>query len=661
MLDRQDIASFDILSTMSPSRSHPFRCAGWILGSIAASLGAGILAPSNFLSTPWNLLAVILAGLVALPALFSLIEISSQGPLPNSQALSGSYLGLAGGLATWCALVQFAAWNLQVAGAIFHSLFFPLINLPPILFSIAMLLMLGLWQLGLRKRLNTTSFIALLGTPLLLSVFWKDSPTQSNFLTFAEPWQPGLWIGAFAGMACLSARSRKSDFLSTPLLIFAWGTVLILALISATFPPSSSSQLRIWSHWTNLFDTRIAFIVGCLQIIILLIAAAACLRSAAFQTAALGNDRLLPEDFANPPRPGIPHRITALAMAAVLPSLALTGILSPERLSAAFLLITMALLNLTVLVLRESGADRKTSKFRMPFFPWLPAVGIISSTVLLAGLGISAWIAACLPLLGALAVFHNFVRARLLRMAWLHDEGLDWELREILKEKGLHPTDPFDELVSRSLVLEKNGLPLSQLCLIAAEEMSAKTGLNSEEARDQFVRSINSGFFPLERGVALPHLRSNKLQEPQLLMIRSATGIAPDGMEEPLLKAFFFLITPKDKPSVHLHTLARIAARLQRPHFLEDWLSAGDAESVRALMLRHERSLSIFISPDGNSSQLIGKNLRELNLPDNCLIALLRRGDALLIPRGSTVVQEGDRLTFIGDPTAIRQIYRTLS
>ncbi len=39
--------------------------------------------------------------------------------------------------------------------------------------------------------------------------------------------------------------------------------------------------------------------------------------------------------------------------------------------------------------------------------------------------------------------------------------------------------------------------------------------------------------------------------------------------------------------------------------------------------------------------------------PRDCLIAIVRRGDFTFVPRGSTVLQTGDRLTIIGQPEGI--------
>ncbi|MDH3592877.1 MAG: hypothetical protein OER88_13415, partial [Planctomycetota bacterium] len=49
--------------------------------------------------------------------------------------------------------------------------------------------------------------------------------------------------------------------------------------------------------------------------------------------------------------------------------------------------------------------------------------------------------------------------------------------------------------------------------------------------------------------------------------------------------------------------------------------------------------------------------LRDVTFPDGSLVAMLRRGDDVIVPRGRTVLEENDRLTIIGEPDAIEETY----
>ena len=49
---------------------------------------------------------------------------------------------------------------------------------------------------------------------------------------------------------------------------------------------------------------------------------------------------------------------------------------------------------------------------------------------------------------------------------------------------------------------------------------------------------------------------------------------------------------------------------------------------------------------------------KDLKLPEGCLVAMVRREGRVVIPRGSTEVEDKDLLTIIGEPEAMQQIYR---
>ena len=62
----------------------------------------------------------------------------------------------------------------------------------------------------------------------------------------------------------------------------------------------------------------------------------------------------------------------------------------------------------------------------------------------------------------------------------------------------------------------------------------------------------------------------------------------------------------------------------------------------------------------GNRS-LAGRRLKDIRLPANCLVLLVRREGELLAPRGSTVLQPGDYLTLAGDRESVWEATGLLS
>jgi len=163
-------------------------------------------------------------------------------------------------------------------------------------------------------------------------------------------------------------------------------------------------------------------------------------------------------------------------------------------------------------------------------------------------------------------------------------------------------------------------------------------------------------------------IENRNSSEPEVLCIDSKEQClveAPDFSGKTSLQgpihAFFFLVSPNENPGQHLRILAQIAGRVDDENFLKDWLVATDEQELKEILLRDERFLSLRISSNTPSSVLIGRSLREIRMPEGSLVALIRRKGETIIPRGLTVLQEGDRLTIIGDAYGIEELNNEFS
>jgi len=88
--------------------------------------------------------------------------------------------------------------------------------------------------------------------------------------------------------------------------------------------------------------------------------------------------------------------------------------------------------------------------------------------------------------------------------------------------------------------------------------------------------------------------------------------------------------------------------------FMPEWRSGKHEQELKETLLRDDRFLSLRLWSGSPTEELVGKMLRELDLPPGCLIALIRRYGEMLVPQGRTVLREGDRLTIIGSPAGLR-------
>jgi Trk K+ transport system NAD-binding subunit len=82
-------------------------------------------------------------------------------------------------------------------------------------------------------------------------------------------------------------------------------------------------------------------------------------------------------------------------------------------------------------------------------------------------------------------------------------------------------------------------------------------------------------------------------------------------------------------------------------------------QELKETFLHDEHFLALAIDRRRPTKSLIGLTLQEAPIPANSLVALLRREGRVLVPKGRTVLQDGDRITIIGDPAEIRQLELT--
>ena len=125
-------------------------------------------------------------------------------------------------------------------------------------------------------------------------------------------------------------------------------------------------------------------------------------------------------------------------------------------------------------------------------------------------------------------------------------------------------------------------------------------------------------------------------------------------MNEPVY-AFFFLVSPEENPGQHLRLLAQIASQMDDEMFMRNWHAAKNELEIKELLLRDERFLCSFKRTQKTKS-LINKPIRDLQMPEGSLIALIHRNGEILIPKGSTILHDQDRLTMIGNSKGIKEL-----
>jgi len=649
---------------------------------------------------PAIILSYLIAAIPLIPAMLCMMELATAMPRAGGtyyflDRSMGPVMGTIGGFGTWFSLVLKTAFALIGMGA-YLSLWIPGNYITPIAVTMAILFaginIIGAKESGTFQVVLVAGLLILLGGFVSSGFFYIDT---NNFAGFFDAGSKsiistaGLVYISYVGVTNIASISEEVKnpernlplgmFLAfgTALLIYGLGTYVMVGVLPAeqlhgNLTPVASAAEHMLGFWGKVLVT-IAAIFAFSSV------TNAGILSSSRYPLAMSRDHLIPAIFRRFNKRGVPQNSILLTLGVILVFIIVLDPIKIAKLASSFQLFIFALCCIAVVIMRESKIEAYDPGYHAPFYPWLQIVGIVTPLWLIIGMG---W----MPILFSLGLimiavlwFIFYARKRVERGGAIYHvferlgerrfEGLESELRGILKEKGLRQEDPFHELVANATVLDLDHAEdfdqvIKKASMLLAEEVSYP----HDKIEAELMQGTKIGATPVTHGVALPHMRLSHIIEPVMLIVRSKSGVGvnlgkefwgdhtPDGP----VNAIFFLISPENNPGQHLRILAKIASRVDEDGFMDEWLSAANENDLKEILFREEHFISVKIRSSGNSSRLIGKTLKKVEMPEGSLIAIIRREGKTIVPRGNTILLNGDRLTIIGEREGIqkfRQLY----
>ena len=665
---------------------------GFFLLPGLAAAGAGPAMPLSYL----------LGALILLPGLFSLVELATAMPRAGGiyyflDRSMGPLVGTIGGFGTWIAVVLKCAFALIGVGA-YLELFLPGLAMGPIAGGFAVFF--GAVNYFGAKKSGTFQLLLLVGLLILLWWFCGVGLLQlevGRFSGFFDSGSAGiistagLVIVSYMGLTKVAsvAEEVKDPERNLPLGMFlAFGTVIAIYVVGTsvmvgvvgvdTLARGGGDLTPVATVAESLVGPWGAVVMTVAAVLAFSSVANAGILSASRYPLAMGRDKVLPGLFSHVGGRGTPTVGIVVTVGLILLSVMLFDPTRIAKLASAFQMLMFALACLAVIVMRESRIESYDPGYRSPLYPSLQIVGILGPFWLIVNMGLLPTLfTGGLVTFGAMwytyyararvdragAIFHVFERLGRRRY-----EGLDREPYEIMKERGPREAELFDEVFSEARVLDLPGpIDFEDLATRASESLGLDLPVPASQLVEGFLSGTRMGVTPSSHGAALPHMVLDLLDRSYLLLARVREGVRfesePDDVNrtpEVPIRAVFFLVSPKADRKQHLSVLARIAERVVEESFMPEWLGAEGDEQLKEALFRDERILVLTLGSEQKGSDLIGLSLREVSLPDGTLIVMIRRGDKSVIPRGDTVLLDGDRLTVIGQPegiSALRERY----
>ncbi|MFW6206671.1 MAG: amino acid permease [Gemmatimonadota bacterium] len=659
---------------------------------------------------PAVVLAYLLSGLMMIPAMLSMAELSTAMPRAGGSYYfltrsMGPAVGTVEGIGTWAAMVFKSGFALLGMGA-YLALF---VEVPMTALAVALTLLftgvniVGAKETGRLQAILVVVLLGVLGFFLVqgLAEVWSLGPVdigRRQFTPFLPEGTEGLAATvalvfvSYAGLTKVASISEEVDdpdrniprgmalSLVTALIVYVVGVGIMVAVLD---PEELSQDLTPVATAAATFFDWLPGSVGLYLIVAAAVAAFASTGNAGIMTAsryllAMSRDRILPPAFSRLGRFQTPTVALLFTAGILIVSLLLLPVEDFAKLASAFQLILFSIINLAVVVMRESRIEGYDPGFESPLYPWMQIAGVLLPLWLVTKLGLFAVVfTGALILFGAIwyqryaaertaeregAVLHLFER-----LGRQRDPSLDRELREIFLEDQTAKRDQFSELVAGAEVIDLvEAMEYEALVWRVAAELADVLPISASTLADGFMRETRTGFVPVANQVALPHLHVPAIRVSRLVLVRSPEPI-PIPVSEPAdasreiagpVSAVFFLLSAEEAVRTHLNLLANLAARVDDPAFLRQWKAARNEQELKEAVLHDEHVFSLYLDGDVPFTELAGQEVREITLPGDVLIALVQRRGEVVIPHGRTRLEEGDRLTIVGDPDAIRELRR---
>jgi mannitol/fructose-specific phosphotransferase system IIA component (Ntr-type) len=250
-------------------------------------------------------------------------------------------------------------------------------------------------------------------------------------------------------------------------------------------------------------------------------------------------------------------------------------------------------------------------------------------------------------------------------------KGLESEMRGIMREKGLRKEDPYEKAIGRAAVFDLKKSPvIEEIIERVCRELSTRVNYSKSELVELFESDYQDGIIPIGNASALQHIRIDDDVDTEIALVRLYEGIEMDREEfdeisseeekDGLIHCLIYLISSKKKSGQHLRIIAHLAEMIDSIDFYERWMSAEDEAHLREILLRDERFINITLKKHDITSTMIDKSVKDLELPGESLITLIKRDGKIIFPHGKSTLKENDELSIIGDKSDIKEMKKMM-
>tara|TARA_B100000579_G_scaffold64836_1_gene48123 strand:+ start:548 stop:2632 length:2085 start_codon:yes stop_codon:yes gene_type:complete len=656
--------------------------------STGGTISAGLFFLPSFAvdkAGPSAVLAYLIAGLLALPAMLSVSELSTAMPRAGglyyflARAL-GPAGGTLSGVSTWVSLVMKDAFAL-VGMSAYLNLIVDLPAKPTAICLIAFFTILNIVGSKTSASLQMGMVAFLLG--IMGWYMIAGLPDTNSGLGDFDPFFTsgsggfvaaiGLVFVSYGGLTKVASIAEEVEdpskniplgvivslFVST--VVYTVGVLVAVAVVPADDLIVDQAPLHTAAEYF-MPAVGAGFVIAA-ALAAFASAANAGILAAARYPMAMSRDGLMSTKFLELSRFGTPIWGIILTGAGMSFVVVAFGAGAIAKLASAFVLVKLALVNLAVIVLRSAKISSYAPGFKTPLYPFTQILGIGISLFLIVKLGSFPLLLVCAATLLTLVWYHfigkkkatqkagaiHHIYERLGRAA---DTSVDREISAAMQSHGLRSEDDYAGLIARASVLYvPNDGDIDLAATRASQVLSYRIGIDADTVNEQFLETGSLWIQPSQtHPTATPVAFFDDAEDDHLVIVKSEAGIripAEWGGRNERVNALFFLAGTTAKPGRALRLAGELAGYLDDNKSAVSLDAAHEAEVKDGLLPGLEIGQYPLL-PETAMRSLIGKKIEDLILDKDLHIEAIRRGETVLRADPDTELLADDQLTIIG-------------
>lgn len=585
---------------------------------ILPGLASAQVGPALFLS-------YIIASLFAIPTVLSTAELATAMPKAGGDYFfitrtMGSAAGTIGGLSTWFSLSLKSAFALIGMGAYMAFLIhipFEYVQYIAVLFCILFML-INLKGTKHAGRLQVGLVLTLIALLLLYIIEGFGKIHIARYVPFAPYGAVSVFSTAgfiFISYGGLTKIVSMAEEIHNPSRNIPLGMILSLVVVGIIYglvvfvttglltPDKLHGSLTPISDGAGISMPGWGSILMAIGAILAFVSTAnAGIMSASRYPMAMSRDNLIPRFLSKVHGESkIPHYAIIFTTLIIILSILFLNLELLVKTASVFLLLIFILINVSLIIMRESKIYNYQPTFKCPLYPWMQLLGIAGCLFLLYEMGmVPIKIAIVLILFsllwylfyGKLGVLKDFALIHIIERVTnkeIAGKSLRAELKEIIKERDDISEDRFDELIKDAVILDiKESVNMRDFFKMISKELASGLDETPEYIYDLLLKREKESSTVIRQGLAIPHIVTKGERKFKILLARCKEGVRFEGEKEPL-RTIFVLAGSKDERNFHLKVLSAIAQVVQEKTFEQLWMNARDIEELRDMILLAER------------------------------------------------------------------------